>query len=357
MFALIMAVSNAFVPLVALFALSGGAPLGVQVPAAKMSAPVVVQSVRGYRRFLVGLAVVLFALTFGLGLIKPGWTSLGALPALIGVFWGWYHFSSAIRRAKKEEGWYDGVPVRLQGSVVEDNEPYYPWSIWGYVVSIAALVLGTGYLASRWSDIPNRFATHFGAGFEPNAWSDKSVGSVFFGSIMAVSMLALFAGLSFLTLRYSSSRMSGGAPGMRRSARLRADSITMLGWTSAAMTVLMVGIQLVTAIPEFQGAMPAVFVVGIVGIMGSILGLIAWMMIRAENAARPLPTDPPVVDSPDTDEFYKWGMFYYNPDNPAVMVEKRMGMGWTFNFATWQAKAVTAGLLLLPLLALLPAFM
>ena len=35
-------------------------------------------------------------------------------------------------------------------------------------------------------------------------------------------------------------------------------------------------------------------------------------------------------------------MFYYNPDDPAVMVDKRFGVGMDFNYATWQAKAFMA---------------
>jgi uncharacterized membrane protein len=31
---------------------------------------------------------------------------------------------------------------------------------------------------------------------------------------------------------------------------------------------------------------------------------------------------------------YKWGVFYYNPDDSRVIVPKRYrSMGWTFNFA------------------------
>lgn len=357
MFALIMAVSNAFVPIVMLFVGNERVPLGVQVPSSRLEEPVVVQSVRKYRRFLLVLAVAVVALTFALGVLGTEWTMFGILPALIGGFWAWFHFGGAIRRAKQAEGWYDGVPVRLEGSVIEGNEPYYPWSIWGYVVSVALLVLGSGYLASRWADIPERFATHFGPGFEPDAWSDKSVGSVFFGSFTSLGMMALFAGIPFLILRFSTSGISGGASGMRRAARLRADTVTMLGWTCAALTFLMVGLQTMTAIPEFQGAMPAFTAIATVGLMVAILGLIAWMMIRAEEAARPLPTDPPVVEQPDDDEFYKWGMFYYNPDNPAVMVEKRMGTGWTFNFATWQGKAFIIFVLLGTVLSFVPLFL
>jgi len=31
-------------------------------------------------------------------------------------------------------------------------------------------------------------------------------------------------------------------------------------------------------------------------------------------------------------ELWKWGIFYYNPKDPNIMVEKGNGLGWTFNF-------------------------
>ena len=34
----------------------------------------------------------------------------------------------------------------------------------------------------------------------------------------------------------------------------------------------------------------------------------------------------------DDDDNWKLGMFYYNPDDPAIMIPKRMGVGWTLNF-------------------------
>ena len=48
----------------------------------------------------------------------------------------------------------------------------------------------------------------------------------------------------------------------------------------------------------------------------------------------------------DDDIHWKLGVFYYNPDDPALFVEKRFGVGWTSNFGrplTW----VYMGLLIL----------
>ena len=32
-------------------------------------------------------------------------------------------------------------------------------------------------------------------------------------------------------------------------------------------------------------------------------------------------------------ELFKLGIFYYNPKDPNLIVKKRSGLGWTFNFA------------------------
>ena len=32
-------------------------------------------------------------------------------------------------------------------------------------------------------------------------------------------------------------------------------------------------------------------------------------------------------------ELWKWGIIYYNPNDSAIWVEKRNGLGWTLNFA------------------------
>jgi len=47
----------------------------------------------------------------------------------------------------------------------------------------------------------------------------------------------------------------------------------------------------------------------------------------------------------DDDAYWKWGMIYYNPNDPAIFIEKRFGIGTTVNFARWQAWAMLFGIL------------
>ena len=49
----------------------------------------------------------------------------------------------------------------------------------------------------------------------------------------------------------------------------------------------------------------------------------------------------------DDDRYWYGGFSYNNPDDPALFVEKRYGLGWTLNFGHPQAKLVLIGTLLL----------
>jgi uncharacterized membrane protein len=59
-----------------------------------------------------------------------------------------------------------------------------------------------------------------------------------------------------------------------------------------------------------------------------------------------------VIINREDDNNYKFGIFYYNKKDPAVFVNKRMGIGWTFNYAKWQAKLITAVILAIAIVPL-----
>jgi uncharacterized membrane protein len=50
----------------------------------------------------------------------------------------------------------------------------------------------------------------------------------------------------------------------------------------------------------------------------------------------------------ENDALWKWGVFYYNPNDPAVTVDKRKGYGITFNYAHRVAYFYTALPLVIP---------
>ncbi len=61
------------------------------------------------------------------------------------------------------------------------------------------------------------------------------------------------------------------------------------------------------------------------------------------NAPQPQPTLPD-PDYRDNDQWWVAGVFYVNHNDPRFLVEKRSGLGWTFNFAYPAGWWLTGGL-------------
>ena len=57
-------------------------------------------------------------------------------------------------------------------------------------------------------------------------------------------------------------------------------------------------------------------------------------------------------DRPGGEEHWKLGLAYYNPDDPAIFVEKHLGIGYTLNFARPEVWLLLALLLAAPVLLL-----
>jgi len=52
-------------------------------------------------------------------------------------------------------------------------------------------------------------------------------------------------------------------------------------------------------------------------------------------------------------KFYKLGLFYYNPDDPSLFVEKRVGIGQDFNWAHRKSYLLFVFIILFPVLVII----
>jgi uncharacterized membrane protein len=60
------------------------------------------------------------------------------------------------------------------------------------------------------------------------------------------------------------------------------------------------------------------------------------------------PVTTPVGDR-TSDARWKWGIFYVNPDDPAIFVEKRFGIGYTPNLANRWSWVILGMVVVVPL--------
>jgi uncharacterized membrane protein len=188
--------------------------------------------------------------------------------------------------------------------------PQFAWLAAGPFMILGA---AAEFLYRNWSRIPGRFPMHWGAGGQPDRWAERSTkgvyGPLFFGAEVCAWLLIMAL---------------AGWFGSRRS---RSRSV-MLGGMIAGQYVMgllfaLIAVQPLLGIPVWVIALAP---------MGILIPLIILLIRKMSEAEGPI--------DPTPNECWKGGVFYYNPNDAALFVEKRDGWGYTFNFANRRSWAL-----------------
>ncbi|QGU02496.1 hypothetical protein CKALI_08180 [Corynebacterium kalinowskii] len=302
---------------------------------------------RPFTRALELAAVAAFILTLALDIGAGALLGLLALPLTLFL---WFHGRSKVRPQE-----FHGEPT---GSVTDDAENLIevpPVSLLGYWLGLLVIAVTAAYVAARWANIPERFATHFSGNWEPDAWSDKSVLGVFGLTFLNFGLLVLMAGsvLPFLKLKIYA-RTDPSEAGKKATGAVISAAATALGWFTCALVVCLSLMQLSIVLPAWQSAGTLALIGTLAASIGGTIGMIAYIMVKADKARGGL---RPQFNYRDDDQFYKGGMFYNNPNDPARVVDKRDGLGVDFNYAHAPGKIFAVAVVVLLVAPLLLLFL
>ncbi|MCA1625139.1 MAG: DUF5808 domain-containing protein [Acidobacteria bacterium] len=117
-------------------------------------------------------------------------------------------------------------------------------------------------------------------------------------------------------------------------------------------------LMLVTTIDEFSRYQRAVNVASWINVAGMLIGIFyfIWQMKRSNDRLRAATGEWYVQRPGDEKHWRHGGLTYYNPDDPALVVEKLVGYGYTLNMAhpgIWARALLLAGAPLFVVWALL----
>ena len=167
--------------------------------------------------------------------------------------------------------------------------------------------------------LPDPVPTHFNVAGIPNGWTSKTyLPLVVFAAPVGIWLLLFLFG-------------AVAAATKKESAQLQLPALQALRGLLTFGMAFLLGSCLSMAL----WGMPALHTGLVVFFIFLGLGLLA--MIRAVRIHMPH------VDHPD---HYRHGLFYVNPDDDRLWVPKRIGVGWTLNYARPAAYWITAFILL-----------
>src|SRR5215469_9327764 len=269
---------------------------------------------RSYRWQSALSAVIAIALLLTLPSHRPGLVVLAPMLIMVAgsVCGYWLKFREVHAR-------YGQRRPEVRQAELSSQPSRASFSPWLWLPPFVAMAITAAYLQARYNELPLRFPVHWGADGQPNRWATREPLTVFAPLLMGAGMNLLMLGLAWMISRVSRNTI------MRRvTVRLLEVLLYPLTFTFIVVALLPLGLVVpMWVIPGFMLACGA--------------GLIYWSY---RQIAAPAIAD--AVPEPQNDAYWKAGMFYYNPSDPAIFVAKRVGIGYTMNFASGWAWVVMA---------------
>lgn len=265
-----------------------------------------------------------------------------------------------IEKTKRSEDWMGKTNQSVSATFVSGKSGSFPWvyAIPGIVVLAAFFIIGI----MDYNNIPSVFATHFGANGQPNAYSVKSIGTVFLmgfigiGSTLSLILLAYFISRSAFRVDSSSSSALGRSVVFRS----RMTKLLLLIPAFISLTLIIGGFEewglighgpntlLYILAPVFVMVALTVGISVTTGQAGSNL-----RMTSGSNTSYNLSGQKDMshlASTKDDDSYWKAGVVYVNRKDSRWLVPKRFGVGYTLNFAHPGSIILIAALISFPII-------
>ena len=288
---------------------------GVTVPPDFSDSPQAQLVLRRYRRWVWLLTAVAVACVLVAGALHVS-VLLAAGPILQAV--GAAAAFAVVRRSVLPSA---AQSPAIRSAPLEPTPEGLPGGIVSILVPLAMLAATALYLHAEWSEIPARFPAHWNLSGAPDRWADRSWRTVC-GPLLTGGLVMSFMFLVARAIVHGSPR--GRVAGAEAwTARFRRANLLLL---VAAVWVITATICFISLLPLLTPVGQPALIAGLVPlVLGASLAPFVVQLVR-------LTRDRTSATDGTPDECWKFGQIYINPNDPALVVEKRFGVGYTLNF-------------------------
>ncbi len=240
-----------------------------------------------------------------------------------------------VKLYKEQQGWGSQVTiVRVSSFETKFNKSDRTFP---HILFLPTFLITIGlsiWLFYVYPALPDVIPTHWGIDGKPDAWSNKSFFSVFFLIFTLLFTQLLIYGMAYgifnssVQIKAQNSKLS-----LQREHEIRKLNTEIMAFINF-ITTLFLGIlevQSSWSILDENIKLSIVYTVPIFLIL--TLGSVYYYMRRSKSLNEQFKELNCIESSPGDDKHWKWGIFYFNKEDPDLFVEKKFGVGWTVNFA------------------------
>ncbi len=207
----------------------------------------------------------------------------------------------------------------------------FAWFIPSLLVIMSCIFI----IDKNYNKIPSVIPTRFNFAGQAIQFTAKTDFSVYLIPVISTTVLFIFAGIYF-AIKRAKQQVSSGFPERaklqdRRFRYLWSIYLVITAFILTAQFALM-SLRADSLIILSNKLFSAIIILVPISIL---FGSIVLAIMTGQSGSRlKITTGEKEININVADDtvYWKFGMFYYNPDDPALMVPKRMGVGWSLNF-------------------------
>ena len=245
------------------------------------------------------------------------------------------YFHAKTTRLKSANNWgADLKQIRIADLAIRTKDEMLPSFLYALPMLITVGLIA--YTATQYANMPAMIPTHWGPNGQPDAFSPKTPFSVIALLLILLIMQGMMLGINAFTKRSGIKlNPAKGKTSQFQQLSFRKYTSWFLFMTSVLITILM-GFTQLTTIHEGLGNAAIMFALPLGFLLIILLATAVYAFKVGQSGSR---IDVafedeaiPGITAVDDDQYWKFGVFYVNKNDPSIFVEKRFGVGWTINF-------------------------
>ncbi len=248
------------------------------------------------------------------------------------LFYLKFHFQMKLFKKENVNTLNDKQIIVVQTSFHSEKRAYSNrWFMFGAGI----IIITVFFTMNHYEQFPSKIPINYNLSGEPTNWTAKSYTAVMFLPIIQLYMLIIFI-FANMIIRTAKQQIDATHPtsSIKQNLLFRRRWSRFLIWTGTVTIALMSFIQYTHVYPVPTSIQFSLFIAYTAVILITVIVLsIKTGQGGSRIQTNIVTTNEQVNTIRDDDKHWKLGIFYVNKEDPTLFLEKRFGIGWSFNYA------------------------